>query len=184
MRKSLQTLAAEVTPATIGAAIVAFQNKCNGHAEAQISLTNEAREIGLLVQAWCGHEQLSFEFWQRHRSELPKEVSYSMLKTFVSISHRLPSKADKLEDARRVWQQTFESVGLLEITERTEAHKSSAVTRYTKLINQLGVLRNLLVDWNRDEPFESWSADTRASVAGQLKPLAELYQRLIAVKVE
>jgi hypothetical protein len=182
MTKSLQIRAAEITPATIGTSILEFQKKCARHAETQIALTNEARAIGVLLQAWCGHEQMSFEFWQRHKGELPKQVSFAMLKTFVSIAHRLPDNVDKLAAARRVWQQTFESVGLLEIPERTETQKAGSVPRYTELVNRLGIVRGVLAEWNRDEPFETWNDETRAAVAGQLRPLAELYHALTAAE--
>ena len=46
--------------------------------------------------------------------------------------------------------------------------------------NRLGVVRGVLADWNRDEPFETWNAETRAAVAGQLRPVAELYHALTA----
>lgn len=177
-KSSLQVQAAEITSKTIGAAIVSFQKKCAGHAASQIALTNEARRIGLLVQTWCGHEQMNFEFWQKHKTELPKDVSFGMLKTFISIATRVPDAVDNLEDARRVWQPSFQAAGLLEIPERTEQQQQSSISRYAELVNRIGNVRNVLADWNRDEPFETWNIETRQAVAGQIKPLAELYRQL------
>ncbi len=176
--KSLKVQASEITPKTIGAAIVEFQKKCASHAASQIALTNEAREIGLLVQSWCGHTQMNFDFWQRHRTELPKKVTFEMLKTFVAIATRMPDTVEKLEDARRVWQLDFQAAGLLQIPERIERQHQTSVSHYSELLNRIGAVRNVLVEWNRDEPFETWNPETRQTVAAQIKPLADFYRQL------
>jgi hypothetical protein len=178
MTTSLKTKASEVTPQTIGAAICDFQKKCAGHAESQIALTNEARKIGLLVQAWTGHEQISFDFFNRHKAELPKQVSYQSLKTFVAIANKLPGAVKRLDDARKVWQATFESAGLLELPERSVPQKRADMTHYMELVNRLGNVRNVIADWLRDEPAETWNAETRKAVAAQIKPLADFYRQL------
>jgi hypothetical protein len=170
-------LASEEFPKTISAAVLAFEAKCAGHAKGQVALTNEARRIGLLVQAWTRRDQITFGFYKRHQGELPKEVTYKSLKTFVQIARQLPAKVDSLADARKVWQQTFQTAGLLELPERIH-QKPSGVSHYMKLVDRIGNVRNVLADWNRDEPFESWTKDTRAAVAGQLRPLADLYRQL------
>ena len=144
MTTSLKIQAAEITPATIGAAICEFQKKCAGHAESQIALTNEARKIGLLVQSWTGHEQISFEFFNRHKAELPKQVSFQSLKTFVAIANKLPGAVKRLDDARRAWQQTFLAAGLMELPERTERQKPADMTHYMELVNRLGNVRNVI----------------------------------------
>lgn len=176
--KSLQSKTAEAMPQTIGAAILEFQKKCTTVAASQIELTNEARRIGLLVQSWCGHDQMNFQFWENHRAELPKGVSFEMVKTFVAIARRVPDEVEKLEDARRVWQMDFQAAGLLELPERTERQQPASLPRFVQLMNTIGNARNVLADWNRDEPFEAWSGETRQAVAAQLKPLAELYREL------
>lgn len=178
MTTSIKTQAAEITPATIGAAIIAFQKKCEGHAASQVALTNQAREIGLLVQSWTGHEQVSFEFYNRHKAELPKQVSFQSLKTFVAIANKLPGAVKRLDEARKVWQATFESVGLLELPERTAPQKAAAMTHYMELVNRLGIVRNVIADWLRDEPAETWNMETRQAVAAQIKPLADFYRQL------
>lgn len=178
MTTSIKTQAAEITPATIGAAIIAFQKKCEGHAASQVALTNQAREIGLIIQTWTGHEQISFEFWNRHKAELPKQVSFQSLKTFVAIANKLPGTVKRLDEARRAWQQTFLAAGLMELPERTERQKPADMTHYMELVNRLGNVRNVIADWLRDEPAENWNAETRRAVAAQIKPLADFYRQL------
>lgn len=176
--KSVQSSPANLASA-IGGAILEFQTQCASVAASQIDLTNRARQIGLLVQSWCGHEQMNFEFWQKHRAELPKEISFDTIKHFVAIARRLPEKVAKLEDARRVWQTTFQSAGLLELPERTEAQKPVAVSPFVALVREVGSVRQVLADWNRDEPFESWNRETRMAVAAQIKPLADFHVQLV-----
>lgn len=175
---TLEVQAAEMLPREIGALVLAFKAKCADLAESQIEITNEARKIGLTIQAWCKHEQLTLGFYCQHQSELPKEVTFTMLKQFVAIARKLPAKATDLTDARKVWQMDFQAAGLLELPERTTAQTKSTITPYADLVNRIGSVREVLVGWNRNQPFETWPDETRAAVRMQLAPLVELYESL------
>lgn len=169
--KSLTVQTAEAFPKEIGALIIAWQKKCDTAATDQIQLTNEARQIGLLVQEWFGG-QISFGFYQENKAKLPKEITFEMLKTFSSIANKLPQPASKLDDARRVWQMEFQAAGLLQIPER-QPQSASGTTRFMHLVNRIGALRAVIHEWLRDEPLESWDDDLRSNVKEQMKPLVE-----------
>lgn len=177
-KTSIEKPAPENLPAAIGSAILDFRKQCADVAASQIELTNRARAIGCMVQSWCGHQQMNFQFFQNHRAELPKEISFTALKNFVAIARRLPGKVDTLADARRVWQATFESAGLLELPERTERQNPASVSRFVELVKCLGKVREVLSGWNRDQPFETWTAETRQAVAAQIEPLAKFHRQL------
>jgi len=174
--KSLTIQTAEVFPKEIGALIIAWQKKCAEAAEDQIQLTNAARQIGLLVTEWSGG-QITFGFFTEHKSELPKQVTFSMLKTFTSIAEKLPEAVSKLDDARRVWQMEFQAAGLLQIPER-QLQTASQRTKFMELVNHIGSLRTVIVEWLRDDPLENWDSQRRANVKEQMKPLIEFYEKL------
>jgi hypothetical protein len=174
--KSLAVQTAEAFPKEIGALIIAWQKKCADAAADQIALTNDARKIGLLVSEWSGG-QITFGFYQEHKSELPKLATFAMLKTFSSIASKLPEAAIKLDDVRRAWQMNFEAAGLLQIPER-QPQIASQRTRFMELVNTIGRLRAVIVEWLRDDPLENWDEDRRANVKEQMKPLIEFYEKL------
>jgi hypothetical protein len=174
--KSLTLQTAEAFPKEIGALIIAWQKKCADAAADQIALTNDARKIGLLVSEWSGG-QITFGFFQEHKATLPKVVTFDMLKKFSSIASKLPEAARTLDDARRVWQMEFQAAGLLQIPER-QPQAASQRTRFMEMINIIGRLRAVIVEWLRDEPLVNWDADRRANIKEQMKPLIEFYEKL------
>ena len=175
--KSLAVQTAETFPKEIGGRVIAFQKQCHDAAEDQIKLTNLAREIGLLVKEWAGG-QITFGFFQEHKDALPKQVSFEMLKTFSSIATKLPDVVSKLDDARRVWQMEFQAAGLLQISERQAQQTASQRTKFMFLVNCIGRLRMVIVEWLRDDPLDTWSADRKKNVKEQLKPLVEFFEKL------
>jgi hypothetical protein len=179
--QSLQSQAAEKFPEEIGARIIAFKDRADSLAADHVALTNEARHIGRLVQAWCAHEQLTLGFFEARRQSLPPAVTFEMLKTFASIASRLGNKpAAVIADCRRSWQQEFQAVGLLQIPERSGPQVRHVVSPFVEFVNHLGATRGVLARWNRDEPFQNWSAETREAVRGQLRPLVDFYEALAA----
>lgn len=179
MKTKLEIEAAEILPQEIGNRVLAFERKCVGVAEMQVDLTNEARLIGLMIQQWTGgHQQISFEFFQRHERQLPKECTFERLKTFTHIANRLPQPATRVEQTRQVWQLEFQAGGVLEPSHRVAPQQRAITTPYTQFVNAVGDVRNIIVRWNRDQPIDSWDDETRASVKAQLQPLIELHQRL------
>ena len=47
-----------------------------------------------------------------------------------------------------------------------------------EMINIIGRLRAVIVEWLRDEPLVNWDADRRANIKEQMKPLIEFYEKL------
>ena len=179
MKNTLEIQAAEILPQEIGNRILDFERKCAGVAEMQIDLTNEARLIGLMVQQWTGgHKQIDFEFFQRHQHQLPKACTFERLKKFVHLANRLPEPATHIEQTRRVWQMEFQAGGMLALPERTEPQQRIGVSPYTELVNAIGIVRNIIVRWDRDQPLRSWDAETRLNVKLQLQPLMDLHREL------
>lgn len=178
MKNTLEVQAAEALPKQIGDLVLAFQAKCASLAAGQVQITNDAREIGLLVQSWTGHEQMTLGFFVQHQRELPNQITFEMLKTFIAIARRVPEEVTQLTDARRVWQLDFMAAGLLSLPQRTKQQARSTTTKFMDFVNRIGAVRHVLVDWNRDEPFETWNAETREAVKAQLRPLAEFYESL------
>jgi len=113
--KSIEKPGPENLPVAIGSAILEFRQQCQTVATSQIELTNRARQIGLMIQTWTKHEQMNLQFFEHHRAELPKGISLGMLRTFVAIARRVPDNVENREDARRVWQATFEGAGLIKL---------------------------------------------------------------------
>lgn len=140
--------------------------------EDMIGYTNEARAVGLLLKEWSG-DQFTFDFFQANQSLLP--MSFQNAKAFVSVANRMEQPATSINDARHVWQLDFQAAGLLVIPESFAQHKSIAVAPAVKLSNRIGVVREIIHDWVEDAPVEDWDADTRDTVAGQLKPLVDFY---------
>lgn len=91
----------------------------------------------------------------------------------MAIANKLPGVVKRLDEARKAWQQTFKTAGLLELPERCVPQKAAAVTHYAELINRLGNMRKVIADWLRDQP-----AETRQAVAAQIKSLADFYRQL------
>lgn len=165
-------------PKEIGQMLLGFNAKCSDLASTHVELTNEARKIGMAIQQWCGHRQITLSFFENHKSELPARVTFEQVRTFVFISNKLPKPALSLADARTVWQEDFVAAGLLEMPKRLAKQTPTNQTHYGEFLSRLGKLRSELHDWLRDEPFDEWTEEARAVVKQQLTPLVQFHSQL------
>jgi hypothetical protein len=138
---------------------------------------NTARRIGILIQEWSGHEQITFTFFNAHQKELP--FSFDVAKHFVFLANRLDKPAKKLEDIPpRLWQMDFQAAGLLTLPDSVPHDRATALPIYVQFTKCLGDAKERFWKWTADEPVESRPADVKLDVKTELKPFVDLYARL------
>ena len=65
-----------------------------------VTYANTAREIGLKLQSWCGHEQINFKFFEARCANLP--FDFDRARRFVRIALAMPKPAKTVEDVRAI----------------------------------------------------------------------------------
>lgn len=177
-KETTMELPAAAYPKEIGSLVREFISKSRAVAADKVALTNSARQIGLMISSWCGHEQPTFDFYQKHQAEIPAELTWDMVRTFVAISHKLAKPVERIEEVKQCWQLDFQAAGIMELPTRNAPQSRANVTDFILFTNKIANVRGCLVEWNTREPFEEWTDATRAAVKQQLQPLAEFYNEL------
>jgi len=128
-----------------------------------IKAANRCRKVGIMLQALCQHEQISFDFWQKHCGQLEKRFDFNNAKVFIAIARKYPEPIKSIEEAAPVTQLLYMAVDLLQLPERSEAQNPVSVSAFQKFLGEITIVRK---DWEkavRQNPPETWSEALRTS---------------------
>ncbi len=121
-----------------------------------IDAANLSRELGLNLQALCGHEQISFQFWQNN-CEGKLKFDFDSAKMFCSIARKLPQPAKSLPEAVSYIQPALVASGFLEVPERTGEQEASFVNPFQKFLKYLTCLGQPYKKLLLDRPMKNWT---------------------------
>ena len=149
-----------------------------------VKAANGCRKVGILLQTLCGHEQISFQFWQNNCAKLAAKFDYDNAKIFIAIARRMPDPAKTIADAAPVTQLIFQSVGLLELAERTEEHNAAPVGVFQRFLSNVTVIRQLWKKALREKPVTEWGEMERESFLNETQWIADERMEIEKLKGE
>jgi hypothetical protein len=124
--------------------------------EKTVSMANRARKIGLHLMSFTGHEQISFDFWQKHcDGKLP--FKFETAKMFVSVARGMEKPAKTLTEAVKWIQDILRGAGILELPSREENQVAVAVNVLQKFFKELTCLSQPFKKMEKEFPIEAWT---------------------------
>lgn len=113
---------------------------CSGGVEEKvIELTNLARQNGMLLLEWRGHEQMRFEFWnefyRNHAAELPDDLTQLAAERCIKVFRAKPEQITTFKEANEVLADVFIAQELLPVPARNQPGVKSPLpplTDFTK----------------------------------------------------
>ena len=131
-----------------------------------VKLANIGRRIGIMLQALCKHDQISFAFFQAFDGQLPKGMDYNAAKKCVKLANAMPDEAKTVDDIRKAAQLCFEITGITDEPKRLEQQISrevSPVVFFNTVFSDIRVkVYEKIASWN------SWDDMTRESVKTEI----------------
>ena len=131
-----------------------------------VESANLARELGLHLQAFCQHEQVTFEFWKTHCDGKLK-FSFESAKTFMSVARKMEAPAAGLREAAPFVQTLLQADGILILPERTNIQTASTVSVLQKFFAKITLMRADFKKALRERPMESWKPADHAAFASE-----------------
>jgi len=132
-----------------------FNAATKGIENSAIDAANFARQLGIHLMVLCAHEQIKFDFWQKHcEGKLP--FSYDNAKMFVAIAKKMPEPATNLTEAIHLVQMALLAGNLLAEPERTESQTANTIPLLQRFVNEFTTIRQQFTKITRDEPMEKW----------------------------
>ena len=142
--------------AVIEKAYAKFSETADAVAKDTVLMANVAREIGIHLQTLSGHEQVSFEFWQKHcEGKLP--FKFDAAKMFVSVARGMEKPARSLTEAAKWIQQILAAEGHLELPSREENQVAVSVSIMQKFFKELTCLSQPWKKLESENPIEGWT---------------------------
>ncbi len=136
----------------------------NFHAGAQgiktgaILGANSSLEIGLELQGWCGHENMSFMFWKTNCEKL-LPFDFEAAKFFMSVARKMKKKATTIAETWEFAQLVLTVDGALPLAESTGSRHAALIPPLQKLCCQFVMLRKPLQKIMNLAPMETWEQD-------------------------
>lgn len=121
-----------------------------------IASSNACRAVGIRLQALCGHEQISFEYWQKNNCSKQLPFDFNAAKMFIGIARKLPEKVTTIEQAAPFTQLCFQAGNLLELPERTEQQRAIGGGILQKFFGEITIVRKDFAKAIRQCPMEKW----------------------------
>lgn len=121
-----------------------------------IKAANGCRKLGIELQTLCGHEQVSFEFWQKNCGKLAKRFDFENAKIFITIARKMDKPAKTIADAAPFTQLIYQAVDLLQLPERTEAGMHSGSGPVQKFFAEIAIIKKDFDKAVRQLPLDKW----------------------------
>ena len=122
-----------------------------------VAMVNDMRSQGELLKEIAGHAQISFQFFQYVKDELP--FDFKVAHARVLLANKLPGPVESFDDAREVYRQVLEQAQLLPKEAGGEDRHLLATPIAVRFLNTMKLLKQ---DWQktkRTSPIEEWPAD-------------------------
>lgn len=141
-----------------------------------INGANFSREIGLHLQSWCGHERMSFMFWQMNCAKvLP--FDYEAAKFFMSVACKMKDKAKTIAETWEFSQLILVADNILPAPVRDGAQSASSIPPLQRLCCQFVMLRKPMQKIFHLAPMESWDKKEIDLFLSETEWLAEERER-------
>lgn len=167
-----------------------YRAKAKVVARGMVDLTNDGREIGLLIDGFIEKlpgKQFTLDFWQQWKDQFVCKtggaIELDELKWFVRLAKNMPKPAETLLEAFAARQMTFGAAGFELIGERPPGLAHEQPVPYNDFLSALSfkplekTIKKLELDPNYG-PVESWSVERKEIVWHQVKPMYELLLKL------
>lgn len=183
--------AAQMTREAIAAEFIALSKEYEKAKEATedmrkdtIRAANTCRAVGIRLQALCQHEQISFEFWQRHKCGDHLPFDFNAAKGFIALARKLPRIVKTIEEAAPFAQMVFQTTGLLEMPTRDEQQRAQQFSVFQKFLAQVTVVMQPLRKLLREVPMEDWKPAQLDSFLSETEPLNIERERAMKLRGE
>lgn len=100
-------------------------------------------------------------------------ITQEQIASYLGIAQTVKKRKHDAIDHR-----ALNLLGIIESIE-TEAHTHTQSERNKSFVVWVSKTKAFLSEMTRQKPLEQWTMTERETIAGQIKPLAEMYQQLI-----
>lgn len=143
-----------------------------------VESANFARELGLLLQGMCGHQQITFGFWRTHgQGQLP--CDFNTAKILVSIANKMEAPAKTLNDAAPFVLSILQADGILALPEREVEQRAATISVFQKVLANITLIRAGFKKALRERPMEEWDGRALDSFLSETRWIAEERERAL-----
>lgn len=133
---------------------------------------NRLRACGEKFKQLCGHDQLTLDFFMRHRDSLPKSMSYTGAKCSVHVSNRIEQDVETPQEALFIQRDLFLAINAYTEPKRTAPQQLHDSNPWSEFISGVSSLTSLL-DRLDDRPMSEWPREKLEQFVKTTQPVVE-----------
>jgi hypothetical protein len=133
---------------------------------------NLLRVVGEQIKQVTGHEQVGFDFWQRHHAVLPASLTYAKAKCAVHVANRNPKPVTTVQEAMAAQRDLFAAMAEYTEPKRLAAQTGHDRNLWSDLVSGVASLDSIFHKLN-PSPMAQWRRDELEKFVETTKPLVQ-----------
>jgi hypothetical protein len=142
---------------------------------------NRLRACGDKLKQLCGHEQITCEFYERVREQLPKTMRYTSARAAVHLANRLDKDVETVQEAAMVQRDMFAALRDFKEPKRLEAQTAHESNPWSEFVNDVSSLTSLFSRLEVDN-MEAWDSERLGKFIDTTQPVADANAKAKAIR--
>lgn len=138
-----------------------------------IVAVNRLRACGEKLKMLAGHEQITAEWYESVRKDLPKTMRYTSARAAVHISNKVEADVKTVQDAMLIQKDLFGAMNAWREPKRVADQSSHENNPWDTLVNDAASLLSLFDGMEKAEPMDQWGKVKLQTVIETTRPFVE-----------
>jgi hypothetical protein len=143
----------------------------------ELCAINKLRDVGIALREACGHEQMSFDWWQSRREKLA-DLGFKPARFCVHLANKFESPIKTIEEAKAARQMLFVALDEQAQSRRIEAQSSHERNPFSEFVSVVARADSLFADIGGSGMSE-WGQDKLKLFVATVEPIAQKYQQAV-----
>lgn len=145
-------------------------------ADLELIAINKLRACGIKLQEVSNHEQVTFGFYDSHRTRLPRDMTFKAAKLCIHLARSFETPVKSLDDARKARQMMFEAFGQSAAPHRIGEQTAHEVNPWSDFVARFASIETLFEKLD-EEPMEDWGESKLRKFISTTLPIAQRHDK-------